>query len=112
MRKYKKCIVYYKKYVGLRYISRKFSPCHTLILLDLKNYIIHVKDISFNITKKHLTPLFIESLLSISKNWCCVNGDHLRVVKRMKNYKRDWFKGDLEKIMRDEFRDCIFLGGI
>lgn len=111
MRKYKKCIVYVKKFSNFRYNTTKSAYIPCIIILNFEDHTIRRLFIEYNI-RKHLSSSFIESLFSRSGDYYCLNGTYPKIVKRIKNYKRDWFKGDLENFIKEKFTDFIFLGGI
>ena len=35
-----------------------------------------------------------------------------KLVKKIKNYKRDWWKGDMERTIRELEMGVIFIGGV
>lgn len=56
-----------------------------------------------HIPKRRTTRLFNEGSSPIK---------YRKLVKRIKNYKRDWWKGDMERTIRKLEMGIIFIGGV
>lgn len=104
--------MYIKYYHGTKVDKYFKHPVYSLVILSMKDCSIYYKDIRINLRRKRLTSIFIESLYSNCKYYMNMSKELPKIIKKIKNYKRDWFKGDLERTVNKEIERSIFLGGI
>ena len=68
------------------------------------NFLRGIEKTAYNpVSKRRNTRLFNEGSSNIK---------YRKLVKRIKNYKRDWWKGDMERTIRKLDGRVIFIGGV
>ena len=121
MKRYRKYVYYltldyYYKRPNLNILNLETNNITLLVPIRYKNYIPLRKRLGINflrgiektvtnphVPKRRTTRLFNEESRDIK---------YRKLVKKIKNYKRDWWKGNMERTIRKLETRIIFIGGV
>jgi hypothetical protein len=118
MKRYKKYVYYltldhYRRRLNLNILNLETNNITLFAPLRYRNYIQLRKRLGINFLRgiektatnslRRNTGLFNEKSRDIK---------YRKLVKRIKNYKRDWWKGNMERTIRKLEPRVIFIGGI
>ena len=120
MKRYRKYIYYltldyYGRRLNLTILNLETNNITLFVPLRYRNYIQLRKRLGINflrgiektvtnpVPKRRSTRLFNEGSSNIK---------YRKLVKKIKNYKRDWWKGDMERTIKKLEMGIIFIGGV
>lgn len=121
MKRYKKYVYYltldyYGRRPNLNILNLETNNITLFVPLRYRNRIQLRKRLGINflrdIEKTATNPVLKRGRTARLFNEGSSNIKYRKLVKRIKNYKRDWWKGDMERTIRKLDGRVIFIGGV